>query len=542
MNFKTTLILLAVLLVVGTTALIVVKHTPSDELSPVDRTLLSVKAADVTSIAIENSDGDKIVITRPGSTGAWTITQPIKVPASGDTVGTILNDLTGLVSTREMTLTGASDELHAYGLDHPQYSVRLEAGDKHISLLVGLPESIGGGLYVEQEGTGKLEVVSSTLLPDLQKKVGDLRDKKLVDLTSTADLNTVTIAKPDGDAITLTRDTSVAPWRMTAPTSMPADTSAVEAMLDPLVTLSASSFVDDADVAKVPPSSLKPQLTITYTPNAPITGATSKPTTQPSSTIVFGGYDDLQKQNIYVQVGAGKVLAKVPASTLVTFNKKPLDLRDKNIVKIDRTMVSKITLDTEAPATTSPASRPAIIMGVSLSRRPQSHILGPDLPTGFAPTTSATQATTMASTQSATTQIAAMLPATMPTTAATTMPIVPPSTWIVDATNGDADDEAVQELLTDLDPLTVDHYIEKLPTTQPSHIYRLTVTTVGPGGSPVTEYPIQVIDPNPIDQPYGVYNGVPFVAQRMLVTHLDAKFAKNPPATQPTTQPAATQP
>jgi len=200
-------------------------------------------------------------------------------------------------------------------------------------------------------------------------------------------------------------------------------------------------------------------------------------------------------------------------------------------------MVSKIALTTEIPATTTAPLRPAISMGFSLSRRPESHILGPALPAGLTPPTTASTQSASATTTGPTTD-ASTQPATAPAVAVTTAPVVPPSTWVVDSPAGDADDDAVQNLLTALNPLTVDHYIDKLPTTVPSHTYRLTVTTVGPGGSPTTDYSIELIDPNGIDAPYGTYNGVPFVAQRMLITDLQSRFVKSAPATQP----AATQP
>jgi hypothetical protein len=532
MNFKTTLILMAVLLVVGITALIVSRQSPTNELTPVDQTLLDIKPADVTSLVIQASDGSKIVVGRTGPAAPWTISQPLTAPASGDTVSSIINDLTGMKATNEMVL--ASDQLKDYGLDSPQFKVRIEAGDKHASLLVGNSQSVGGGVYIEKEGSNKLDVVDAhTVLPDLQKSVSDLRDKKLVSVASAADLKQVTISKPDGTVITLTRDTAVAPWRMSAPTSMPADTSAVDTMLDPLVSLQAVSFVDDA--TKLPPLALKPQLTITYTPSPQFTGAATQPTTQPSTTLVFGQYDDFRKQNIYVKVGDSNSIAKVLAGSLTSFDKKPLDLRDKNVVKIDRTMVNKITLETEVPPTTSPSERPSITMGMTLTRRQVSHVLGPELP-AMPTTAAATQAAGAAATMASST------PSTLPATiAAATMPVVPPSTWVVENPPGDADDDAVQQLLTDLDPLTVDHYFDKLPTTVPSHIYRLTVTTVGPGGSPTTDYPIEIIEPNPIDAPYATYDGLNFVAPRMLVTHLQARLAKNPPVTQPSTPPA-TQP
>jgi len=520
MNFKTTLILLAVLLVVGT-ALIVMHKSSSTDSTPVDQTLLDIKAADVTSIAIDPADGTKIVLKRATSTDPWTIAQPITAAASADAVTSVLNDLTGLKSTSEYALTGAADELQHYGLDNPQYKVRISTADKDVSLLVGYTESVGQGVYVELDGTRKLEVVDRSLMADLQKKAADFRDKKLVPLTSTSDLNTVTISKPTGDSFTLTRDTSISPWRISAPTSMPADNSAVETMLNPLVSLTANSFVDDA--ASVPASQLKPQLTITYTPNAPMNfGSTTKPATQPSTTITFGQYTDLQKQDIYVQTGAPGVIAKVTGSTVSGFEKNPLDLRDKNLVTIDPAMVNKIALETEIPATTSPTSRPSITMGFSLSRRPQSHVMGPELPVGMA-----------AATQAAGTQ-----PTTQAAIAAATMPVVPPSTWVVDNPPGDADDGSVQNLLTALNPLTVDHFVDKLPTAIPAHIYRLKVTTVGPGGSPTTDYSFEFIDPNGTDQPYGTYDGVNFVAQRATINALQNRFVKSNPATQP----AATQP
>src|SRR5207244_63671 len=149
---------------------------------------------------------------------------------------------------------------------------------------------------------------------------------------------------------------------------------------------------------------------------------------------------------------------------------------------LDPEQVSKLVLLTDLPSTTQPTTRPAVNKTIAIERRKTNPVLGPTMP--------ASQPTT---------QIASTEPTTNPTTqVASTQPATAPvlSKWIVTSDpGGDADDSKVSTLLSALHPLRAEKYLATAPTTQPAGRYVLSVTSTGPGGSPVTEHQITLIDP-----------------------------------------------
>jgi len=200
-------------------------------------------------------------------------------------------------------------------------------------------------------------------------------------------------------------------------------------------------------------------------------------------------------------------------------------------------------------ATTKPTSRPATTRSVVLARRK-----GPSLPIGIAApspnltstkagdaktqatsapsaqatSAPATQASTAPAATRSTTQ-ASTAPTTAPTTLASTQPATQPSTkW--ELVEGDArkpaDDSKVDQLLTQLHPLRVEKYLENPPTTQPTASYVISITTEGPGGSPVDKYEIRVVDPGNGQPLRGDYNGLAFEAARTLVDRFSGDFNK----------------
>src|SRR5437660_1639638 len=155
--------------------------------------------------------------------------------------------------------------------------------------------------------------------------------------------------------------------------------------------MAAAEFVDESEVPTplLPKSNSK--LTIWFSGDAPSTQPATAPTTRPGgTTLTFGGYDTVLKKNVYVAVSNPQVLIKVPASTMDSFNKKPLDLRDRRVLDIEPGQVSKLTVLTDSLSTTQPTTKPASKSELVLERKKQSLALGPEMPLVPLPTTKPT--------------------------------------------------------------------------------------------------------------------------------------------------------
>lgn len=521
MNYRTTLVLLAALVAVAVIFFYAQHQSENPPPPPVVHSLTDLKAPDVNRLTIEAADGKKIVLEHnvaiPGS--GWDFTSPIEARADTAKVGPIVADLVAAKATSEIPI---EQNLAGFGLDKPQYRVKIEAGDKIVTLLFGNSQAVGSGVYVQLDGATKADVVERSLLDDVSNSLESLRDKKLVDVASSADINQITITHPSGPAVSLEKTAGV--WKITAPTTMPADDSAVTDLVSKLSDLEATEYVEDPTLVN---SALnRPQLTVSFHIAPPVSATTQPASAAPTSaptgreeTVVFGQFDDLLKNNVFVTVSGEPSPAKISKSTMDSLNKQALDLRDKKMLAIDAAQVSTIQIVTETPAATEPS---AVMTAIGLHRRKDALQLGPQLPPAMPATTSA-PATTMAS---ATTQAATQMAATVPSTA----PVIvqQPSTWQLDGpTGGDAEDAAVTALLAELNPLKADRFLDKLPTTRPSKKYTIKVTTVGPGGAPVTDYAIDISDANGTDPPVASYDGLIAQVPRTLVTALTAKFERH---------------
>lgn len=498
MNFKTTLILLIIL--VAVVAWLAVDRYASSEApqttaSATDQSagqpLFSIKPEDVTEVSIKPAMGKTMVMKKVAD--KWLLTEPVSATAESWQADSLVRDITGL-KTRGKIAAGIDT-----GLTHPRYVVELSTKEgKTIQMDVGDKTAIGDAMYVRVGDQKDAQIVPSDVWTDLSRPVNEYRDKGLVDVSS-EQVKQLAITRPGEPKIMLVKEGT--DWKMTQPTAMPVDQNAATDLL---------FAVTGAQVAKyVPQDQARPQLTRLDEPQLTVWYSTQPPTTQPTTrpagtSIAFGGYDSVLKENVFARVGNKGEVVTLPASTLESFKKSPLDLRDKKVLNIAPDTVRKLTLTIDRSATTQPTTKPASHDEVVLTRRKQEPAaLGPARPS---------------SRPAATQQIAQA--ATRPTTEPTTKP--QPSTWLVGAEHPkDGDDAKVQTLLDDLHPLNAQKFITQSPTTRPAARYTLVIQT-----NDGAAHTLLLSDEGSDGQLTGQLGDLRFTLDRSLLDALDAKFAK----------------
>jgi hypothetical protein len=456
MNFKTTLILIVILVAV-VAWLLVDRYTAGPGPQGTDATtaqstaqgkpLFTIKPEDVNHISIAPAEGNKIVMDQSG--GKWTITQPVKAAAESWQVDSLARSLTGL-HTRGKIEAGINT-----GLAHPRYQVELGTKDgKTIRLAVGDKTAIGDAMYVRVGDEKQAQIVPSAAWNDLSRPLSDYRDKGLVDVSS-EQIKQLSIQPAGKPKIVLVKEGTT--WRMTEPKTMPADESAATDLLFAVTGAQVKEYVPAGRAPDAVTQLDQPQLTIWYSTAPPATQPATRSSTQPAApagtSIEFGGYDSVLKENVFARVDHGQVV-KLPATTLDSFKKTPLDLRDKEVLNLPPDQVQRLTLTIDRMATTQPTTRPASHATIVLTRnKKQPAAMGPALP-----------ATRPATTQST----------TRPTTQAATKPA--PAEWKVSGDHkGHVDDAKVTTLLNDLHPLRAQKFLSAAPSTRPSATYTLVV-------------------------------------------------------------------
>lgn len=547
MNFKTTILLIVILAGIG--GYLYFTRTPeTTESSKTQETkkLIDVKPEDVQKVSIVPGSGKTVVFERSGTD--WKLTEPMQAPAETFEVDDLVRDLVGIQSNGQVD----ADKKASLGLDHPSYTVEITSkAGKTFKYAVGDKPQIGDTLAILLDGQSKPDVINASLYTKLEKKPDTYRRKSLLTLSTDQVKQLAVIHKNK----TVALEKTGSDWQIIVPKKMPADSSAVSDLLFGISGLNAKTFPDGLTPEDA--GLVKSKVIIDFSKEAPATQPTSGPATRPAGTQVkLGGYADVTKTDIYVQVDNGPI-ATVAASILDTFNKTPLDLRDKKVIDLDPDRVESFSVQIDHAPTTKPVDN----RNFTIARRKESRILGPVFP---APTTqpAASQAAPSAAgtTEPATTTLpaaigAAAQPAAVPTTlpVAATEPstrpaiVFPPppppaplSKWVIrSGGTGDAEEGQVKTLLDAFHPLKADKFVEKSPTTQPATSYTLTLT-FGPGsGSGPGEYTLHFIDPGGDAKLIGTYEDLVFEVDRAIAKDLEGDFKtkKIEPAAAPTGPP-----
>src|SRR5687768_12056769 len=521
MNFKTTLVLI-VLLAVAAIALFVTNRKGDTESADTSTTagegkkLIDVASDKVTKVTVAPSIGEKFTLEKSGTD--WRLTEPVSAPAESFAVDSLVRAVTDARSRG--AIEGADATSGATGLSNPSYRVDVVADGKTHTVNVGAKSSVGGNVYVSVGDGKEAYIVPVSLAEQLEKPLSDYRKTQLVDVASNQ-VKQLVVSDKDGK-VTIRAQKQGEDWHLVEPAKMPAEKSEIDDMIFAATGLRAVEFVSES-AADAPKYQLnKPQLTVALSTEAPATQPATRPATIPTTapasgrTIVFGRHDDVLKKNVYAMVSGTPSIAKVAATAIESFNKKPIELRDKRAVNIDPEQVSKLSFTADVAATTQPTSKPASKREVSLQRRVESAVLGPAVPT-----------TKPATTQAATTQAA---------TQAATQPAPELSKWeLVSDPKGEASDAKVDAILTALHPLRAQKYLEAVPTTQaqPAATYTINVTTEAAGGAGTAQHQIRLTDRGN-DQPLlGEYNGLVFELDRAILRQLEGEFTKGAAAATP---------
>jgi len=490
MNYRTTAILLALVAAVGA-YVIYTESRPSQsiDLQQINPTkLVDFSSGDVQKLTIAPAGGAPQAGSPPAvgpATSDWKIAEPIDAPADSFKVSDLIDAITSATSTAQVNGQTNSPD---YGLDDPQFIVGIDTPQKSVTIDIGRLEKAGNELYVSVEGTNTVQVIDGDLLDKLNTSADKLRLARLV----TADASGVHWLSISRTSDALTLEKTGDQWQLTvlgSPTTRPAEASVVGDVISAINNAQAAGFAAPTDDVNL----------LMGQPSASVTVAKDAPTTQPSSqseTIEFGSPDSLVGQNVWVRVTPPGIVAKIPKETVDSILKPSLDFRSKQIMNIVAEDVKEIQILKTVPATTHPTTRPASVEQIVLTRRVQSPLVGPPVPT------------------------------TLPSTRPTTKP-APLSKWLVrqgqNASPVDADDAKVDAVLATFYPLRADKFFASAPLTSASDTrYVVTITTSSGRNEVIFSDPGESTS-SPV---VGVSKIDAFTVPRTVIQALDVDFAK----------------
>jgi hypothetical protein len=288
-----------------------------------------LRSDDVTRVELKRPSGG-FTLVRQGKT--WAFEAPGRYRADTEDVNSWLKAALE-DATVDRAVEGKAEDLSTYGLDKPAVELVLtgRGGDTRTIQLgkdFKAPGDTGAGVYYAREAKdGRLFMLPSTQVEALRdKKLDDLRDKRLADVGEAKDVQKVTLVRPAG---TVELERQGEKWRMTQPYAAPADRTSVESeLIGQLKSSESESFADNAatDLAKYGLD--HPTLTLNVMDK------------RGTHTVLFAQKDG----KIYSTRQGDQEVVVVSKATFDNLNKQPAELRDRQLISLQRDKITFVEL------------------------------------------------------------------------------------------------------------------------------------------------------------------------------------------------------
>jgi hypothetical protein len=367
MNFKTTVLLLALLVIVFAVWL----FFPKGRTAATEEPAPPVKTDEQKFVFDPQPKDDQLArveLARPGKPalvfertdtageaklpGEWRMTAPQTVPADGNKVLALARTVANLQARTPTAKTGLTAK--DTGLEPPAATVALTDKDgKQYKLEIGSKAPMSSDTYIRVAGQQPIQITMRDLKPQFDKEVKDFR------------LQTLLRFKPDeasrlridceGKTYEFARGAG-GDWVIDSPLRAPADKAKIrEKLLTPLSTLQAADYVESTPDAPAAYGLDAPFLAITLTTEKTRTKPTAE--TQPeegaapqtetvseTQRLAIGGFADLKSEHRYAQAEAGPDVAVVTQANVANLIPKLSELRDPHVTRVKAADITQLEL------------------------------------------------------------------------------------------------------------------------------------------------------------------------------------------------------
>ncbi len=299
--------------------------------TPAADKILPLSEDQIQSFTLRPHEGEPVECARGEGKGAgWAIVAPEKLPADPNAVSSFLSTLTS--ATVDQVVSPKPADLKPFGLDSPAETVEVTARTKpgNYTLLLGDDTPTGDGVYAQVAGNPRVITLASYMKTSLEKKLFDLRDKRVVTI-DVDQLKQIEVSSKTSHYTLVKNPEGV--WDLVLPPPVRADHFTVDGLVSELRNLSMRSVVLEkrADLGKYglnPPS-----LTLK------LTGSSG------TQTLSLGSKEE-KGTNDFAMNSALEPLFTVDSSLESQFEKQPADLRDKDLFTFSQFDAQRLDLQT----------------------------------------------------------------------------------------------------------------------------------------------------------------------------------------------------
>ncbi len=333
MNFKTTLIIIVLLIGIGGAYYLFFQESPDDastDEKPMIHQVYGVTRDTVQQVEISFADTayQNLKFKKDG-TGNWQLTKPIQVDADTEKVNQVLDD----ILNKRIKQTLEVPELTQYGLEAPSITLSLwtNGGAPAATFLIG-KKTINFSVYAKEKSEARVFLIESSALDDLTKSATDLRDRSMIKF-DTETVSVIQLQQNDSGSVIHCekRDNT---WHVVHPVEAKADTQEIETLLSGLRILKVSTFEADGADANVAAQLEKYGLD-TPRIQARITDTSNTYTLHIGSAVTV---DTGTQGRVYVKASLHQdAIYTVSEDVYNLLNKSVFDLRDKRVIDFERT-------------------------------------------------------------------------------------------------------------------------------------------------------------------------------------------------------------
>ena len=342
MNFKTTLIILAVFIILGGAYFFFGRPSPDTEQSQADqqkiREVYTLSKDKIQQIRLSFKDESYQPLTLAKNTdGMWELRAPFTADADPLKINEMLQDLL----EKKVKQTLEAEDLAQYGLQPPNIRIELwtegEAPSK--TFLIG-DRTVNYSVYTKEQSESHIFLIESSALNDFTKSPSDLRDRSVFNF-SPAEVRTLRLQVAGQSDIYCEKQVESNPnvigdtdgWKMIQPVKTKADAKVIEDIVSALSSLRVAVFEADGEYDPAIYGLSQSRITVTL-----------QSTADNSIQELQIGSDAETPGRIYVTRSAHRAVYAVNREIYTKLNRTVFDLRDKRVIDFQRTATHQFTL------------------------------------------------------------------------------------------------------------------------------------------------------------------------------------------------------
>jgi Domain of unknown function (DUF4340) len=335
MNKSTAIILVAALALAAFVYFYDVKHTKTTE----EKEALAADTGGTnTAFMVETANITTMTIDREGTTatfeqrnGTWFMTTPVDTRAEQSDVGGVAGQLGSIRINRTLPDSSTqANELGTYGLTSPAVTIHftLKNGQKH-ELRLGNKDFSGSYVYGLIDEQKDVVLLPESILISSNKAPDDFRDQSALSF----DANTVVSFQLRNSSGEIEAVKKGSDWQIEKPRQTRADNVAVSSLLDSVSTTRVAAFINEKDAS----ANLGK-----YGLNAPVETFKAQLADNKTVEIELGKKDG---DIYYARDISRPFIFKVKEPLFRSMDAKIGDLRDKKLVRVDESNISKMQVD-----------------------------------------------------------------------------------------------------------------------------------------------------------------------------------------------------